>query len=760
MTNLQTIVPQTAGANWLSSLLLLLILPFFSTGSVQAQTSTDYAETQNLHSSKKYILVAKHSGKALDVPASGAQQLLQWSRHNGLNQQFQIIKKGNGYYQLMGVKSGKLLEAKDGKVMATTSTSGDAVLWKLLDKGNGYCAIIAKTGGRNFDVPAQSKDNGAKIGLWGAHTGDHHQFKFIEAPVTAAELMYVDCVKNDKVVGSFVSTGVGEWAQYKVNTRGKSVATYKETSRGKFSVFLTDVSTGAKVVVNLHTKKVTSNDNPMYDIANPKGNAWVPYKPLLKSPAYNSASFYFQVVDTDGLSSFFNGKQQDKNYYYMIPEFGGSTKVVIKNAHAGTSMEWALEPTSAGYYRIERQGKYCTITNGDATNGWSIELQSQRNDKSQEFRLERNIQGYTRMISRLNSNYFLGRAPQAANNMSDIKLYVGERGTQTLFRSVLLQSGSGTAAPAGSTLKLYDEQYAAPVSQKPITPKEFGEINFIGFNGGALHKLEGQAEWVRYDNSGVIVDILLETKRGNGTISLKTYNQFIYNHTVAALTETPDNFADIQVNFSELNVYTLHVHSTRSHRIHNRSDKALSLSSLGVADDMDKLRVVTFNGLVTMAYMSKKLMGGSDGVCSAGADHHKTLFDSACKSHDMNYNAPWKEAGYGKGTAHRISDAIFLEDLKAIVDGSLNPIDYNAAGFFYRGVRGTQQGEDSSNAGYEGAHNYNKAIYVPDEKMRKAFTEVIDEEYSKDIVDHFFRAGEAVKDFFADDVADWFSDNF
>ena len=238
-------------------LFLLLALPLISTGLL-AQEAADYYMAQGLSSQSKYVLTAKHSNKSIDVPGGGGIQLIQYSTHNGKNQQFQVVKKGGGYYQLRSVSANKFLEAKEGKVIISSNTSGDGLLFKFVDKGNGYCSIIAKAGGKAFDVPGASKNNSAKIGLWGSSGLDHQLFKFVPVPVTSAELMSVEIANNGKTVGSFVEMGSKKWSEFKLSKPGAPFSNWEETGRGKFSVFLEDRSRGYKVALNLHCLLYTS----------------------------------------------------------------------------------------------------------------------------------------------------------------------------------------------------------------------------------------------------------------------------------------------------------------------------------------------------------------------------------------------------------------------------------------------------------------------------------------------------------------------
>src|SRR5947207_6801390 len=73
-----------------------------------------------------YVLLNRNSGKALDVngasTADGA-NLIQWTRTNASNQQFQFVDAGGGNYKLRARHSGKLAD-----VLGASTADGAAVV--------------------------------------------------------------------------------------------------------------------------------------------------------------------------------------------------------------------------------------------------------------------------------------------------------------------------------------------------------------------------------------------------------------------------------------------------------------------------------------------------------------------------------------------------------------------------------------------------------------------------------------------------------
>src|SRR5688572_1953970 len=60
-----------------------------------------------------YVLVNRHSGKAIDVynwATTDGARIAQWTRTDATNQQWQFVDSGGGYYRLRSRHSGKVLD--------------------------------------------------------------------------------------------------------------------------------------------------------------------------------------------------------------------------------------------------------------------------------------------------------------------------------------------------------------------------------------------------------------------------------------------------------------------------------------------------------------------------------------------------------------------------------------------------------------------------------------------------------------------------
>jgi endoglucanase len=138
-----------------------------------------------------YRIVARHSGKALDVNGHGTadgSNVIQWAYGGGNNQRWTFTHLGNNTYQIVGVESGKALE-----VASTSTANGTNVdirsysgannqRWTISATSGGYYRLtpVSSTGSA-LDVSAVSTADGANVQQW-SWTGGNNQQWAIQAP--------------------------------------------------------------------------------------------------------------------------------------------------------------------------------------------------------------------------------------------------------------------------------------------------------------------------------------------------------------------------------------------------------------------------------------------------------------------------------------------------------------------------------------------------------------------------------------------------
>ncbi|WP_162889943.1 RICIN domain-containing protein [Streptomyces olivoreticuli] len=126
-------------------------------------------------------LVAKHSGKVLDVDGGDAKnddgaRVQQWDWVSWDNQKWSIEPVGDGYYRLVAKHSGKVLDVSGGpgetrngaRVHQWSWVDGDNQKWHIEPVGDGYYRLIAKHSGKVLDVDGgdAKNDNGTIVQQW------------------------------------------------------------------------------------------------------------------------------------------------------------------------------------------------------------------------------------------------------------------------------------------------------------------------------------------------------------------------------------------------------------------------------------------------------------------------------------------------------------------------------------------------------------------------------------------------------------------
>jgi alpha-L-fucosidase 2 len=128
-----------------------------------------------------YRLVTAHSGKNADISGgstSAGALLQQWSATGGLNQQFDFLDSGDGYYRIRARHSGLVLQpassSSGADITQQPDTSAAGQLWRVVGHGGGVVSLVNRQSGLAMDVWQAATTDGAHISLW-TLTGDPNQ---------------------------------------------------------------------------------------------------------------------------------------------------------------------------------------------------------------------------------------------------------------------------------------------------------------------------------------------------------------------------------------------------------------------------------------------------------------------------------------------------------------------------------------------------------------------------------------------------------
>jgi mannan endo-1,4-beta-mannosidase len=132
-----------------------------------------------------YSIIARHSGKALDVANAGTvdgTNVQQWTNYSYSNQQWIITDASSGYYKVSPVSStDKVLDVSgsgtaDGtNVQIWTNYNATNQQWQFVANGS-YYNIKARNSGKCLDVSSASTADGANVQLWTCGSGTNQQW--------------------------------------------------------------------------------------------------------------------------------------------------------------------------------------------------------------------------------------------------------------------------------------------------------------------------------------------------------------------------------------------------------------------------------------------------------------------------------------------------------------------------------------------------------------------------------------------------------
>ncbi|WUE13161.1 pectate lyase [Nonomuraea sp. NBC_00507] len=147
------------------------------------------AQAATVDTSAWYVLVNRHSGKALDVynlATSDGSPIVQWPRNDGNWQQWQFVSSGSGYYRLKSRHSGKVLDvfehstAGGAQVVQWADLNGYNQQFRLADSDGGHVRLINRNSNKALEVWEWSTADGARISQWDDLNGANQQWQLIK----------------------------------------------------------------------------------------------------------------------------------------------------------------------------------------------------------------------------------------------------------------------------------------------------------------------------------------------------------------------------------------------------------------------------------------------------------------------------------------------------------------------------------------------------------------------------------------------------
>ncbi|WP_229070515.1 non-reducing end alpha-L-arabinofuranosidase family hydrolase [Actinoplanes sp. DH11] len=156
-------------------------------GAGLAVAATSAASAATIDTSASYVLVNRTSGKALDVynlATNDGARITQWTRNDQVQQQWQFVDSGGGWYRLKSRHSGKVLDVYNW----STADGGSIVQWSDNNAANqqfsvqdvdGHIQLINRNSGKALEVQGASTADGANIVQYSDWNGANQQWQLV-----------------------------------------------------------------------------------------------------------------------------------------------------------------------------------------------------------------------------------------------------------------------------------------------------------------------------------------------------------------------------------------------------------------------------------------------------------------------------------------------------------------------------------------------------------------------------------------------------
>jgi hypothetical protein len=141
-----------------------------------------------INSGWTYTIIAKNSGKALDVAGASTENganVLQWTNGYSSNQKWVVTDLGNNEWSIVSANSGKSLDVEGGSndnganILQWDWHGGNNQRWYIESSKDGFYYIKSVQYGKHIDIQDGSADNGANVLLWEYTGGDNQRFRFV-----------------------------------------------------------------------------------------------------------------------------------------------------------------------------------------------------------------------------------------------------------------------------------------------------------------------------------------------------------------------------------------------------------------------------------------------------------------------------------------------------------------------------------------------------------------------------------------------------
>ena len=413
--------------------------------------------------------------------ANGAKiQLFDRTTNDNSAQKWQLVRDAEGFYELRGVGSGKLLDVSgaqttDGTPIVLYQDTGScAQKWAILMNADGSYTLLSQCSARALDVANAAAFNGAKIQIWTRWGENNLAQKWRLNKLDAAELndgVYILRASGDMVldvdgakttngakVQTYVKWGENNLAQQWQLNRGtdglymlKGVGSgkmldvdgAKRTPGAKVQIFQKSESCAQKwVIVKLEagyrllsscsgfaigTEGAAKNGSAVQLLEAATAQTWTAekFEPKLENGIYSvvSALNPKNVLDVSGAGT----------------ANGSNVQSYVKWGANNTAQQWRVEATGDGHYTLIGigSGKALDVAGGGTTNGTNVHIYQRNGSCAQKWQVvPTGIAHEFILLSACSTNMALDISGANPSSGANVQIYVrwGDRNLAQIWK--------------------------------------------------------------------------------------------------------------------------------------------------------------------------------------------------------------------------------------------------------------------------------------------------------------------------------------
>ena len=276
-----------------TGLLAPLLLPLLLAAAGSAVAQIDPAAF--------YQIVAKHSGKCLDVAGGpdavgNGVRVIQFECNGAANQQWKLVPVGDGYYKVLAKHSGKSLDVFGGNIATGNGViveqwdyhDGDNQLWRFDPVEEGYYRIVAKHSGKSLDINGGPDATGNEVQAqqWDDVGGSNQRWRLTPTAATGVAgvdnvtgtFTYSDTEAESAGAASFPRPIAGALVQ--VWRAGALAVSVDTDNAGAFNVNVPHLPDGTDTTVLIYATnaaaQVLAGFGPYYVSSSQRANAGAP----------------------------------------------------------------------------------------------------------------------------------------------------------------------------------------------------------------------------------------------------------------------------------------------------------------------------------------------------------------------------------------------------------------------------------------------------------------------------------------------------